>query len=162
MRFRLRTLIAIVSCFAIIFGVSRLAIASALQEANEESRILDTCGLNHFVYSKRCVLPSAIARALPDAYRDCWLRVSEIDFQFNDLNRHDAAVMRELSKLNHVRILRIPNPTISRAMLDAICEFPSLELLHVTEHCDADPSDDVDLRKTILDGKQILIELYYG
>lgn len=76
------------------------------------------------------VLPDSIVRYLPVSIAQDFKHVTEIDLLFSDLSFCSPADIRDLHRCEWVHTVRIPNPTMTAEMYEAIIGFPRLRTIY--------------------------------
>ena len=113
--------------------------------------------LDIYGYEEESVLPAWIAGRLPDAFASCFVHVTEIDLQFNDLSVCEPRDVRDLHACEWVHTLRIPNATLPPDMFAAITSFPRLKTIYFRDWFHGQVQGSVDLRNAKVDGVRLIM-----
>jgi len=112
--------------------------------------------LDIYGYEEETVLPAWLAGRLPHSFASCFVHITDIDLQFNDLSVCEPRDVRELHACEWVHTLRIPNATLSPDMFAAITSFPRLKTIYFRDWFDGEVQGSVDLRNVKIDGVRLI------
>jgi hypothetical protein len=118
---------------------------------------IESGNLDIYGYEEESVLPTWLAGRLPHAFASCFVHITEINLQFNDLSVCDPRHVRELHACEWVHTLRIPNATLPPEMFAAVTSFPRLKTIYFRDWFDGEVEGSVDLRKAQVDGVRLIM-----
>jgi len=113
--------------------------------------------LDIYGYEEETVLPAWLAGRLPPALASCFVHITDINLQFNDLSVCEPGDVRELHACKWVHTLRVPNATLPPDMFAAITSFPRLKTIYFRDWFDGEVQGSVDLRNAKVDGVRLIM-----
>ena len=106
-----------------------------------------------------CCLPTWVEQVVPASLSRQYSHVVEIEISFDDLAMVSPDELASYHSCEFVRVLKVGNLTLPRAMLDEMLKFPRLEKIVVTPHHHTyHGADAVNLSRFESDSVEILIE----
>lgn len=80
----------------------------------------------NFAYQQDYVIPPSLLPFCDEATREKFLRVTELDFQLDNLENYDPEKIRYYAQLKYVHTIKLHNRCVPWEMVEVLKSFPNL------------------------------------